>query len=137
MKEFTYDLIEVSKTAEKVITSLKSKLVLCYGTMGVGKTTLIMEIARQLGVKEPMQSPSYGIVNEYQAGKEKFYHIDLYRLNSLEEAIDVGIEEYLNGKTWCFIEWPEIVEEITDNFTSKLILTKNKNLSRNLIIKEI
>lgn len=135
MKEYTFDLQEISETAKMVITCLKHKVVLCYGKMGVGKTTLIMEIAKHLGVKESMQSPSYGIVNEYQSTNGIFYHIDLYRLNTLPEAIDLGIEEYLNGSSWCFIEWPEKVEEITDNFNNKLILTKNKNQSRTLQIK--
>lgn len=84
-----------------------------YGQLGAGKTTLIKEIARQLNVKDNMSSPSFSIINEYAAiGDGTIYHIDLYRIKNQQEAIDIGIEDYLFSNQYCFIEWPEIIEEL-------------------------
>src|SRR5699024_7875493 len=75
---------------------------------GAGKTTLIKSLAKQLGVTDTISSPTFSLVNEHiTATGEKFYHFDLYRLNSLEEALDIGIEDYLDSDAWIFIEWPE------------------------------
>tara|TARA_B100000214_G_scaffold78394_1_gene52916 strand:- start:21 stop:440 length:420 start_codon:yes stop_codon:yes gene_type:complete len=79
-----------------------------YGSIGVGKTTLIKELSLQLGVVDLVSSPTFSIVNEYTTLKDyKIYHFDFYRLNNKEEAFDLGYEQYFNGKDYCFIEWPE------------------------------
>ncbi len=83
------------------------------GTMGVGKTTFIKQICRQLGVTDLVSSPTFSLVNEYQ-GRETIYHLDLYRLKNLDEALDIGILDYLNSKSYCLIEWPEIIEPLLD-----------------------
>lgn len=129
-----YKLDEITETAKTIINILEKKVVLFEGNMGVGKTTLIKEIAKQLGVTENMQSPSYGLVNEYDLLGEKMYHIDLYRINNLEEALDIGIEEYLNGDFWCFIEWPKKIKKLIGNNACQITITKNKNNYRNLQI---
>jgi len=88
------------------------------GDLGAGKTTLVKALCTALGVKEPVSSPSFSIVNEYHAqdpdsGTEQpVYHMDLYRLKTLEEALDIGITEYLESPYYCFIEWPELIHPL-------------------------
>ncbi len=87
--------------------SNNKKIWLFYGEMGAGKTTLIKTLARQLGVKEVMSSPTFSIVNEYSAGHGKIYHIDLYRLSNEQEILETGIEEYFDSGAYCLVEWAE------------------------------
>lgn len=100
------------------------KIWLFYGEMGSGKTTLIKTIARQLGVKETTSSPTFSIVNEYTAaGHVPVFHIDLYRIKSERELADIGLEEYLDSGSYCFIEWPEKLGGLTPAGTMKVRLT--------------
>ncbi len=88
----------------------EERLFVFIGQMGSGKTTLIKELCKQLGSNDNFSSPTYSIVNEYlKVGEEKIFHLDLYRLNSIEEALDLGIEDYISGEHYCFIEWPELI----------------------------
>ena len=92
-----------------------SRILLFKGELGSGKTTLIKNICNFLNVNEEVTSPTFSLVNQYQnENGEKIYHFDLYRLESLEEALDIGFEEYLDSGNWCLIEWPEIAEELID-----------------------
>jgi tRNA threonylcarbamoyladenosine biosynthesis protein TsaE len=79
------------------------------GQLGAGKTALIREMCRVLGCHEDVTSPTFSIINEYKAGRGTLYHMDLYRLNHIAEALDIGIEDYLLSGYYCFIEWPEVV----------------------------
>lgn len=105
-----------------------------YAEIGAGKTTFIQALCKQLGVVERVTSPTFSLVNEYSPGKNKLiYHIDLYRLNSFQEALDIGIEDYLYGPEYTFLEWPDIIEtllpeqvirikiKILDNSTRKIL----------------
>ena len=84
-----------------------------YGDMGAGKTTFIGEVCRLLGVEDDVSSPTFSIVNEYDTSDgEKLYHFDCYRLDSEEEAMDVGAEDYFYSGNTCFVEWPEKIEGI-------------------------
>ncbi|MES2590764.1 MAG: tRNA (adenosine(37)-N6)-threonylcarbamoyltransferase complex ATPase subunit type 1 TsaE [Bacteroidota bacterium] len=84
-----------------------------YAPMGTGKTTFIKTICEELGVKATISSPTFSIVNEYLSGKgEKIYHFDFYRIKSIDEAYDLGYEDYFYTKAYCFIEWPERIEEL-------------------------
>ncbi|MBN2806514.1 MAG: tRNA (adenosine(37)-N6)-threonylcarbamoyltransferase complex ATPase subunit type 1 TsaE [Prolixibacteraceae bacterium] len=84
-----------------------------YGEMGAGKTTFIKQVCRLMGVEENITSPTFSIVNEYIAsGGNSIYHFDCYRLKNLEEAYNIGAEEYLYSGNYCFIEWPERMEEL-------------------------
>lgn len=89
-----------------------NRIYIFEGEMGSGKTTLIKEICRQLGSSDNFSSPSYAIANEYQSDQGKIFHLDLYRIKNVEEAIDAGIEEYLHSGAYCFIEWPDVVESL-------------------------
>jgi tRNA threonylcarbamoyladenosine biosynthesis protein TsaE len=131
---FTFTLHELPEVAEKVLTGATSKTLLFYGDMGTGKTTLIKEIAKNLGVEEAVNSPTFSIVNEHILDNEKLYHYDFYRLESLDEALDIGIEDYLYSGNWNFVEWPEKVEDLLPGESTKIELTKNKNGSRTLSI---
>lgn len=96
---------------------------LFYGEMGAGKTTLIKAICRALGVHAPMTSPTFSIVNEYNADDGRvFYHFDFYRLKKEEEAYDIGVEEYLDSGRPCFIEWPDRIPSLlpTSRFELKI-----------------
>jgi hydrolase, P-loop family len=84
-----------------------------YGQMGAGKTTFIAAVCKALGIEEPVNSPTFAIVNEYVADNgETVYHFDCYRLNTLRDALNIGIEEYFASGNICFIEWAENIEEL-------------------------
>jgi tRNA threonylcarbamoyladenosine biosynthesis protein TsaE len=92
-----------------------------YGNMGVGKTTFIKVVCEILGVKESVNSPTFSIINEYEAADGRIlYHFDCYRINKLQEAMDLGAEDYFYSGKICFIEWPEKIEELLPDFTVKV-----------------
>jgi tRNA threonylcarbamoyladenosine biosynthesis protein TsaE len=95
--------------AEKIIKNAgENRLFALYGEMGVGKTTLILQLIKVLNVEDEGSSPTFSIVNEYRTKKgEAVYHFDLYRIENEEELFDIGYEEYFFSGSYCFIEWPE------------------------------
>ena len=102
-------LSELPVAASQLLAACSGKKIFAFlGEMGSGKTTLIAAICGQLGVTDRVTSPTFAIVNEY-FGKEKIFHFDLFRLKSLDEALDIGIEEYFSGEACCFIEWPQVI----------------------------
>lgn len=119
------DISEISSAAKKLLVSFENeKVIAFYGEMGVGKTTLIKAICEALGVKDTISSPTYSIVNEYRSFKgEKIYHFDFYRINSIDEAYDLGYEEYFYSKCYCFIEWPEKIAELLPLVYEKVSIT--------------
>ena len=132
----TYSLKEIPNIAKEIIALANHKTLLFYGEMGTGKTTLIKEIVKQLGVDEVASSPTFSLVNEYHSPKgEIIYHFDFYRIEKEEEAYDIGIEEYFYSKAWCFIEWPEKVENLLPLESVSIYLTLNKTGTRNIQIK--
>lgn len=108
------EISELPALAKKMLQVFdRHKVVAFYGEMGVGKTTLIKSICEQLGVTDMISSPTFSIVNEYRGFKgQKIYHFDFYRINSMEEAYDLGYEEYFYSGAYCFIEWPEKITEL-------------------------
>ncbi|NND62596.1 MAG: tRNA (adenosine(37)-N6)-threonylcarbamoyltransferase complex ATPase subunit type 1 TsaE [Flavobacteriaceae bacterium] len=128
----TYSLQELPEIAGMVLTNTPTKTLLFYGDMGVGKTTLIKELAKKLGVQDTISSPTFSIVNEYLLNEEKLYHFDFYRIENEEEALDIGLEDYFESDNWSFVEWPEKVENLLPGESTKIKLTKNKNGSRTL-----
>lgn len=108
-----YSLKELASISSEIISSATNKTLLFYGQMGVGKTTLIKEICKQLEVIDTISSPTFSLVNEYQTKKnKKVFHFDFYRITNEEEALDMGIEDYLYNNDWCLIEWPENIENL-------------------------
>jgi tRNA threonylcarbamoyladenosine biosynthesis protein TsaE len=131
-----YALEDLNKIALEIISSAKNKTLLFYGQMGVGKTTLIKEICKQLDVLDNISSPTFSLVNEYQTSKEdKVYHFDFYRITNEEEALDMGIEDYLYNNDWCLIEWPENVENLLPLESVEIHLYIIENNQRNIQVK--
>lgn len=105
---------ELSGTAARIIASTTSKTLCFYGEMGAGKTTLIKALVRELEGATPAQSPTFGLVNEYHtaSGEILGYHFDFYRIVEETEALDIGLEDYLDQDVWVFIEWPEKINSL-------------------------
>ena len=104
-----------------------------YGNLGAGKTALIRAICQLLGIEGEVSSPTFAIVNEY-LGEKPVYHIDLFRLDKSIEATGIGIEEYLNGESLCFIEWPELIEELLPEGTVRVAVEPYEDESRKISI---
>ncbi len=108
-----YSLNELTTIAKEVVKNAQNKVLLFNGDMGVGKTTLIKEICKILGVDDVAHSPTFSLVNEYKTNDNKtVYHFDFYRIEDEEEAYDMGVEDYLYSNNWCLIEWPENVKNL-------------------------
>ncbi|MDE5726673.1 MAG: tRNA (adenosine(37)-N6)-threonylcarbamoyltransferase complex ATPase subunit type 1 TsaE [Duncaniella sp.] len=111
------------------------------GGMGAGKTTFINALARELGVpeEEATSSPTFAIVNEYRSDEtaELIYHFDLYRLENLEQAFDIGIEDYLESGALCFIEWPDRIADILPDDTVTVTITEEPDGSRLLTLDNL
>jgi tRNA threonylcarbamoyladenosine biosynthesis protein TsaE len=103
-----------------------------YGQMGAGKTTLIRSICRNLGVRTEVTSPTFALINEYPGGSGPVYHFDFYRINRIGEALDFGVDEYLESGRWCLIEWPDKVEELLPAEVVRVYLTENPDSSRTI-----
>lgn len=127
---FTINSIEeLNAVAVEIIQFTNKNTVFCfYGNLGAGKTTLIKLICEKLNVQDSISSPTYPIINEYKTADNKIiYHIDLYRLKSIDEALNIGIEEYLYSGNLCFIEWPDNFESILPDAPIKIKITKFDN----------
>ena len=108
-----YTLLEVDQIAREIIELISGKVVLFYGQMGVGKTTLIKEICKSLHTEDIISSPTFSLVNEYRTqNDEPIYHFDFYRIDSEEEALDIGVEDYFYSGDWCLIEWPNNIQNL-------------------------
>ena len=134
IKEYT--LKEVPETAKDLLKTVSGKILLFYGEMGSGKTTLIKELVKQMGVEDVASSPTFALVNEYHSkGGVIIYHFDFYRIEEEEEAYDMGIEEYLYSENWCLIEWPEKVENLLPLESVEIHLSIKDKDTRTIEIK--
>jgi len=121
------DLASIDDAAHELIdTYPDSRIFAFYGEMGAGKTTMIKALCRVLQVTDVTSSPSFGLIYEYRTrGRDVVYHFDFYRIEQLEEAYDIGYEEYIDSGQYCFIEWPEKVATLlppeTVNVNLKII----------------
>lgn len=113
MIKHTYNIDALPAIATSVLELASTKNLLFFGEMGAGKTTLIKEIIKKLGVEDTVSSPTFSLVNEYLSKDNNIiFHFDFYRIKDEEEALDIGIEVYFNQNTWCLIEWPQNVENL-------------------------
>lgn len=113
----------------------EKKIFAFYGAMGAGKTTIIKAICEILGAVDIVSSPTFTLVNEYKTSDgETLYHIDFYRIKKQEEVFDFGVEEYLTGDSYCFMEWPELVEDILPDERVNVRITVDNAEQRTLII---
>ena len=103
--------------------------------MGVGKTTLIKEISKYLGVTDKTSSPTFSLVNEYQGKNNTVFHFDFYRIEDENEVYDIGIEDYFYQNAWCLVEWPERIPNIIPDNAIKISITKDENELRTLEIE--
>ncbi len=110
----TFQLKDIQKVAKAIIGATSGKQLCFYGEMGAGKTTLIKALVKELGAVDSGNSPTFGLVNEYHDAKGDLlaYHFDFYRLEDEIEALDIGLEDYLNSDAWIFMEWPEKIKSL-------------------------
>lgn len=110
------------------------KIWLFDAPMGAGKTTLIQAVCKALRLQGAFSSPTYSIVNEYHGpGGQAAYHMDLYRLKDLDEALDIGIEEYLYSGAYCFIEWPGLIEPLLPDGCFRIKMTIESDSERKIL----
>ena len=132
--EYIFNLSEIDHIAEQVLHQNVAKVILFHGEMGAGKTTFIKALAKVLGVEKATSSPTFSLVNEYQAKDGLVYHFDVYRLKNESEAFDFGIEDYLYSGNWCFIEWAEKIPNLIPDNHSIITLEVLENGNRKLQI---
>jgi tRNA threonylcarbamoyladenosine biosynthesis protein TsaE len=106
--------VDLVPAAERLLGAYPdSRVFAFYGRMGAGKTTFIKAICKVLGVSDIVQSPSFAIINEYKTkAGDSIFHFDFYRIKKLEEVFDIGYEDYIYSGNYCFLEWPELIEEL-------------------------
>ncbi len=131
------DLDHIEEAAREFIGQMGDDTVFAfYGKMGAGKTTFIKALCKLLGVEDEVNSPTFAIINEYRSETtaELIYHFDFYRIKKLEEVYDLGYEDYFYSGALCFIEWPELVEELLPLDAKKVTITENSDGSRTIVI---
>ena len=125
------DIEHIREAAREFITHIgEHRIFAFYGKMGAGKTTLVKAICEELGVEDVITSPTFAIVNEYTSPGVPIYHFDFYRIKKLEEVYDMGYEDYFYSGALCFIEWPELIEDILPDDAVRVSITEQKDGSR-------
>ena len=138
MKTYSVTSVDSLKPIAVELLALfpESHIVALEGQMGAGKTTFVQQVLKSMGIEELDGSPTYSLINQYESPfYGTVYHLDLYRLNSLEEIFDIGIEELLYQKCICLIEWPEKIIELLPDNTIWVYLRVEDDLSRTITIK--
>ncbi len=125
-------LDNINEAAREFVAAMGDNTVFAfYGKMGAGKTTFIKAVCECLGVTDVINSPTFAIVNEYRSDSgELIYHFDFYRIKKLEEVYDMGYEDYFYSGALCFIEWPELVEELLPTDAVKVSIEEKEDGSR-------
>ena len=129
-----FSIDQLEEVAQQIIANNPKKVILLHGEMGVGKTTLIKQLCKTLGVTGATSSPTFSLVNEYEADDNQLvYHFDFYRLNHETEALDMGVDDYLYSGNWCFIEWaekiPNMIPEVHSVITISLLADGKRSLT--------
>ncbi len=135
MKFSINNLDEWNTVVQQILPEIKHPILLLKGNLGAGKTTFSQFLMRELGSKDEISSPTYSIVNEYDTPKGKVFHFDLYRLKSVDEAYDFGIEEYLDNGYLSIIEWPEIYMDELQGYDYHQMTITNTESSREIEFK--
>ncbi|SDK86966.1 tRNA threonylcarbamoyladenosine biosynthesis protein TsaE [Pedobacter sp. ok626] len=131
-------LDSLENAAKRIIESTQDDQIFIFeGEMGAGKTTLIKALAKELGVTKVVTSPTFSIVNEYDANGKIIYHFDFYRIKTLQEAYDIGYEEYFYSGNICFIEWPEKIAPLLPLHFVKIEISAQNENDRILSISKI
>jgi tRNA threonylcarbamoyladenosine biosynthesis protein TsaE len=126
---------DIRQAAQQFVEAMGENTVFAfYGKMGAGKTTFIKALCEELGVEDTVTSPTFAIVNEYEAAKGRpIYHFDFYRIKKVSEAYDMGCEEYFYSGHPCFIEWPELIEEVLPEETVNVTIEALPDGERRLV----
>ena len=130
---YTFSIDNIHDAAKTFINNMGTgKVFAFYGKMGVGKTTFIKAVCEELGVTDVITSPTFAIVNEYRSDTtgELIYHFDFYRIKKLEEVYDMGYEDYFYSGALCFLEWPELIEELLPADAVKVTITETEDGER-------
>ena len=133
-------LEHIHEAAREFIAAMGDNTVFAlYGIMGAGKTTFIKALCQELGVEDVVTSPTFAVINEYRSdiAGELIYHFDFYRIKKLEEVYDMGYEDYFYSGALCFIEWPELVEELLPGNTIKVTIEELEDGSRKLTMENL
>ena len=133
-------LEHINEAAREFIAAMGDNTVFAlYGKMGAGKTTFIKALCQELGVEDVVTSPTFAVINEYRSdiAGELIYHFDFYRIKKLEEVYDMGYEDYFYSGALCFIEWPELVEELLPGNTVKVTIEELEDGSRKLTMENL
>ena len=133
-------LEHIHEAAREFIAAMGDNTVFAlYGKMGAGKTTFIKALSQELGVEDVVTSPTFAVINEYRSdiAGELIYHFDFYRIKKLEEVYDMGYEDYFYSGALCFIEWPELVEELLPGNTIKVTIEELEDGSRKLTMENL
>ena len=126
-------LDNIKEAAKQFVAAIDQNTVFAfYGKMGAGKTTFTKAVCEELGVTDTVASPTFAIVNEYRSDTtgELIYHFDFYRIKKLDEVYDMGYEDYFYSGALCFIEWPELIEELLPEDAVKVTIVENEEGSR-------
>ena len=140
MEIVVHSLPELDACIPQVLAALAGRRkIALYGEMGAGKTTFVKAFCRQLGVKETTASPTFSLVNQYSYTEKDgstalVYHLDLYRLKSLQEALDIGIEDLLYDPWYCIIEWPQLAEPLLPEDAAKIQIEITGETARRILI---
>jgi len=128
------DIEHIHEAAREFIQHIGEHTVFAfYGKMGAGKTTFVKAVCEELGVDDVITSPTFAIVNEYQAkDASPIYHFDFYRIKKIEEVYDMGYEDYFYSGALCFIEWPELIDELLPDDAVRVGITENADGSRTI-----
>ena len=133
--EIVFTLDELELVAQKVIDQKTPKVILFHGEMGVGKTTLIKQLCKTLGVTSATSSPTFSLVNEYETiDNQVVYHFDFYRLKNEMEALDMGADDYFYSGNWCFIEWAEKIPSLIPDEHAVITIKLVENGKRHLTL---
>ncbi|SIR16973.1 tRNA (adenosine(37)-N6)-threonylcarbamoyltransferase complex ATPase subunit type 1 TsaE [Maribacter ulvicola] len=136
--EFIYQEDILADIAKQIIEHTSSKTLAFYAPMGAGKTTLIKTLIKELGSRDNVSSPTFGLVNEYalDSGKVLGYHFDFYRLDDEEEAMDIGLDDYLDSGKWVFMEWPEKIPNLLPSEVQNITIQILNETTRKLTLSE-
>jgi len=139
MDEICFDLENIEELARDVLSKYPDeRIFVLYGKMGAGKTTLVKSFCKILGSNDNIKSPTFSIINEYLTIDQPIYHFDFYRIKEPYEALDIGIYDYFSSGSYCFIEWPDKIEELLpENYVYIYLEDINKDTSRKIKHKVI